>query len=72
MSRPIAPDRRYVTLAEASAIASLSTRTLRRAIAANTLHAHRIGRLVRLEADAFYRWIERQGAASTPQQAPRS
>ena len=72
MPRTAAPDRRYLTLAEASAIASLSPRTLRRAIAAKTLPAQRIGRLIRLDADVLYRWIERQPVALTSKRSPRS
>jgi excisionase family DNA binding protein len=72
MSPPAVPNRRYFTLAEASAIANLSTRTLRRAIEADTLDAHRIGRLIRLEADAFYRWVERQAVTLTSNRSPRS
>ena len=72
MSRPAALDRRYLTLAQASAITNLSTRTLRRAIAANTLHAHRIGRLIRIEAEAFYRWMEQQRVTPAPDRSLRS
>lgn len=56
MSTP--PPSRYLTLGEAGQLAKLSTRTLRRAIAAGRLPAHRIGRLIRVEAEALCRWIE--------------
>jgi len=55
---PTAPDRRYLTLAEAGEITRLSTRTLRRAIAAAELRAHHVRRLVRIEAADLYRWLE--------------
>ena len=55
---------RYLSLAQAAAIANLSTRTLRRAIAAGRLRAHRIGRLTRIELAELQRWIEADGAAA--------
>lgn len=57
---------RYLSLAEAGAIASLSTRTLRRAIAARKLRAHHVGRTVRIELAELQRWIEADGAAEAP------
>src|SRR5437868_6542402 len=41
---------RYLSLAQAGAIVNLSPRTLRRAIAAGRLCAHRLGRLTRIDA----------------------
>ena len=61
---PVLPNLRYVSLAEASAIVGLSPRTLRRAIAAQRLQAHRIGRLVRIDVAELTRWIEANGAAA--------
>jgi len=55
-----APVRRFLTLAEASEITRLSVRTLRRAIAANALRAHHVGRLVRLEDADLYGWLAGQ------------
>jgi excisionase family DNA binding protein len=55
---------RYLSLAEAGAITSFCERTLRRAIAAKTLRAHRIGRNVRIELAELQRWIEADGAAA--------
>ena len=49
---------RYLTLAQASFHAGLSTRTIRRAIAAGKIPAHRIGRLIRIDADDFCDWVE--------------
>jgi len=57
---------RYLSLAEAGTIASFSTRTLRRAIAARKLRAHRVGRNVRIELAELQRWIEADGAAEAP------
>ena len=57
---------RYLSLAEAGAIASFSTRTLRRAIAARKLRAHHVGRNVRIELAELQRWIEADGAAEAP------
>jgi excisionase family DNA binding protein len=54
----------YLSLAEAGAIASFSTRTLRRAIAAKSLRAHHVGRNVRIELAELRRWIEAGGAAA--------
>ena len=55
-----APTRRFFTLAEAGEITRLSVRTLRRAIAAQTLRAHHVGRLVRLEDADLYSWLASQ------------
>ena len=57
---------RYLSLAQAGAIANLSTRTLRRAIAAGRLRAHRLGRLTRVELAELRRWIEADGTAARP------
>jgi excisionase family DNA binding protein len=54
---------RYLSLANAGAIASLSERTLRRAIKSGTLRAHHLGRTVRIELGELRRWIEADGAA---------
>lgn len=54
---------RYLSLAEAGAVASFSERTLRRAIAAGKLRAHHVGRNVRIELAELRRWIEAGGAA---------
>jgi excisionase family DNA binding protein len=54
---------RYLSLAEAGTVASLSERTLRRAIKARTLRAYHLGRNVRIELAELRRWIEADGAA---------
>ena len=56
-------EHRYISLAQAAASVSLSPRTLRRAIAAGRLRANRIGRLVRIDVNELWRWIEEGGAA---------
>ena len=53
---------RYVSLAQASAMVDVSTRTLRRAIAAGRLAAHRLGRLIRIDLAELQRWVEADGA----------
>ena len=53
----------YLSLADASAIADLSPRTLRRAIAAKRLRAHHLRRTVRIDLAELRRWIEADGAA---------
>ncbi len=53
----------YLSLAQASAIAEVSTRTLRRAIAARRLRAHRLGRLLRIDVAELQRWVEADGHA---------
>jgi len=58
------PELRYLSLAQAGAIANLSIRTLRRAIAAGKLRAHRVGRLTRIGAAELRRWVEADGAAA--------
>ncbi len=66
---PAAP--RYLSLNQASTITQFSTRTLRRAIQAETLRAHRLGRRVRIDLDELQRWITADGrAASTSSAAP--
>ena len=57
---------RYISLAQAATLVSLSVRTLRRAIAAGHLRANRIGRLVRIDTAELRRWIEEDGAAPVP------
>ena len=52
---------RYVSLAEASVITSLSPRTLRRAIKQGSLRAHRLRRLIRIELLELERWIKSNG-----------
>jgi len=59
----VAPEPRYLSLAQASALTNLSIRTLRRAIDAGRLGAHRLGRLVRIELAELRRWVEADGAA---------
>ena len=61
---PIEP--RYVSLARASAIVGVSMRTLRRAIVARRLAAHRLGRLIRIDLAELQRWVEADGAAALP------
>jgi excisionase family DNA binding protein len=60
---PKSVEPRYVSLAHASAVAQLSSRTLRRAIARKQLRAHRVGRLIRIDLAELHRWIEADGAA---------
>ena len=62
MTNPRAVEPRYVSLAQASIVANLSTRTLRRAIADHRLRVHRLGRLIRIEIAELHRWIEADGA----------
>ena len=68
MSNVVLTEQRYLSLAQASALTNLSTRTLRRAIGAGRLHAHRLGRLIRIELAELHRWVEADGAAA---RAPR-
>jgi excisionase family DNA binding protein len=56
----------YLSLAQASALTNLSIRTLRRAVAAKKLDAHRLGRLIRIDAAELHRWVEADGAAMHP------
>ncbi len=63
--------RRYVSLAQASAITGLSSRTLRRAIAAKRLRAHRVGRLVRIEEDDLHEMIRGEPRGDVPLAADR-
>jgi excisionase family DNA binding protein len=53
---------KYVSVAEASATVGVSPRTLRRAIDAQRLRSHRLGRLVRIDLTELKRWIEANGA----------
>ena len=62
MSGPNPQDPRYLTLAQASTIVAVSPRTLRRAIAAQHLCVHRLGRLVRIDVTELCRWVEANGA----------
>ena len=61
---------RYVSLAEAQLIVGLSTRTLRRAIAAGRLRAHHLGRSVRINIEELKRWIEADGAGHPTAASP--
>ena len=63
MTTQTAPDRRYLTLAEAGEITRLSVRTLRRAIHNRQLQAYRLGRRVRIEPTELERWVESNGSA---------
>ena len=63
-------ERRYLSLAQASAVVNLSTRTLRRAIKGRRLRAHRLGRLTRIDLFELRRWVEADGAAPTPIRKP--
>jgi excisionase family DNA binding protein len=54
----------YASLRQASSITQLSTRTLRRAITKGHLHAHRIGRLIRIELAELERWVKADGQAA--------
>lgn len=55
-----APDlQQYYALRECAAIANVSERTVRRAINAGDLRAHRIGRSIRVAKTDFTAWIER-------------
>lgn len=65
MSGPPSPYPQYVSPAEASEISGVSPRTLRRAIQAQRLHAHRLGRLVRIDVTELTRWIQADGAAAS-------
>jgi excisionase family DNA binding protein len=47
----------YVSPAQASQITGLSVRTLRRAILAERLRAHRVGRLVRIEVNELHHFM---------------
>lgn len=57
---------RYVAPAEASRIVGVSARTIRRAILAGQLEAHRLGRLVRIDITELARWVKADGAAAEP------
>ena len=48
---------RYLTIAGAASYTTLSARTLRRAIAAGELVAHRVGRRAVLSVEDLDRWI---------------
>jgi excisionase family DNA binding protein len=66
-------DLRYLSIAKAGSIASLSPRTIRRAIGRGELRAHKVGKLVRIEARELVRWIEcgprRAGSPTSSQRA---
>ncbi len=62
--KSVSVESRYVSLAQASSMVALSCRTLRRAIDAHRLHAHRIGRLIRIDVAELRRWVEADGAAA--------
>lgn len=49
--------RRYFSIAEAAADLHVAERTIRRAIAAGRLRAHRIGKLIRLDRDDLADYI---------------
>ena len=55
-------DPQYVSPARASAMVGVSPRTLRRAIRAGRLRAHRVGRLVRIAVPELRRWVEADAA----------
>jgi len=59
---------RFVSLNQAAILTQLSTRTLRRAIKAQRLHAHRVGRQIRIEVNELERWIRANGSAGVPTQ----
>ena len=63
MSNAVLTEPRYLSLAQASAIVNISTRTLRRAIAKGALRASKLGRLWRLESGELHRWVQDDGAA---------
>lgn len=54
----------FLSLAQASTLTGLSGRTLRRAIAASSLQAHRLGRLIRIDRGELRRWVEANGQAA--------
>lgn len=64
MVNAIPAEPRYLSLGQAAAIVNVSTRTLRRAIAAGTLRASKLGRLWRLESGEVHRWVKDDGAAA--------
>lgn len=55
---------RFISLEQASTITQLSTRTLRRAIAAGRLQCHRVGRRIRIELVELERWVRANGNAA--------
>ena len=59
---------RFVSLNQAAILTQLSTRTLRRAIKAQRLLAHRVGRRVRIEVIELERWVRENGSAGAPAQ----
>jgi len=63
MSHAVPTEPRYLSLAQASAIVNVSTRTLRRSIATGALRASKLGRLWRLESGELHRWVKEGGAA---------
>ncbi len=64
------PNHQYISLQQASSITQLSPRTLRRAIAAQRLKAHRIGRMIRINQEELARWIEADGQPPTAKHDP--
>ncbi len=64
MPKVVLAEPRYLSLAQASAIVNLSTRTLRRAIASGTLRASRLGRLTRIDLAELQRWMDADGNAA--------
>ena len=71
MQHAVPAEPRYVSLARASAMVDVSTRTLRRAIAAGRLAAHRLGRLIRIDLAELQRWVEADGAAELSRERAR-
>ena len=64
MANAVPTESRYLSLAQAANVVNISTRTLRRAIAAGTLRASKLGRLWRLEARELHRWVNDDGSAA--------
>jgi excisionase family DNA binding protein len=63
MQQAVLVEPRYISLAQASAIVNVCPRTLRRAIAAGSLVAYRLGRRIRIELAELHRWVRADGAA---------
>jgi excisionase family DNA binding protein len=63
MQAPVTNPLQLITLAQAAVLVGLSPRTLRRAIHAGTLHAHRLGRSVRINVEEMRRWVAADGCA---------
>jgi excisionase family DNA binding protein len=68
MRHAVPAEPRYVSLARASAMVDVCTRTLRRVIAARRLTAHHVGRLIRIDLAELQRWVEADGAAGLPRE----